>query len=123
VRRLSAGLRQPGCTTWQDIVGSWGLTDLLKALPKIERSKIGGFHKSSASRKRPSKENLLNVFGPSRINAVTTYCGISREDALKTLSKRLPQFIVNEALWTAFPVTDKPVAESAILEAISAHLI
>jgi uncharacterized protein YidB (DUF937 family) len=122
VRRLSAGLRQPGCTTWQEIVRSWGLTDLVRALPKIERSKIGGLRKSSASRKRPSKEDLLNVFGPSRINALTTYCGISREDLLKSLTEELPQFIAFEALWTAFETTDKPGTKSAILEAMKAQL-
>jgi hypothetical protein len=102
---------------WQDIVRSWGLTDLVKALS----NDICGPCTSSVPRKRLSEKDLLNALGLGRINALTTYCGMSREDVLNTLSKQLPEFIVNEVLWTAFHVATKPGTKSAILEAIRLH--
>jgi hypothetical protein len=91
VRRLAGRLRRrvPCGNKYMDshlnwslaqVVSSWDLSSLLK---EFERS----------PNKVTLPRDLVTAFGADRIKALMTYCGMSHDDALKTLSQELPRIM------------------------------
>ena len=87
VPRLSAKHRSHKCDqnwSWQNVVPSWGLECLAWHLTQ----------NGQLARHGPiPRKQLVAAVGPNRIRALMAYTGMSRDAALRKLSRQLPRLI------------------------------
>ena len=94
VRRLAGRLQRSPCNSmlmdlnvnWNlaQVVLSWDLSSLLKDFQKTANETM-------------TANDLVTALGTNRINALVTYCGMSRDEVLDTLSQGLPRLMQIEA--------------------------